>query len=415
MIRFLLIAFVFIGFGTLDSQDLPFEFSFLGKEDQITIPFSYTQGFIILKATLNGDHKINLILDTGAENIIFFKYEAIDRYNLTKSKEIEMVGSDLEKVVDAVICRRNTLELEEGVAMNNDLVVLKEDILALDQITGQSIDGILGARSFWGQTLSIDYIEEELIISKSTLDLPHKHDLRYQSYPLTLINHKPYLELEYYDHNGDAKPLEVLVDTGSALGLILFTDADSSFTLPPKHIRASLGKGIGGDIKGYIGRLPKIEFSDVHFFKNIVSYFQEISGDIDSESYAKRLGLVGNPILSRFDIVIDYLNNTLYLKTNESYGLEFKHDMSGLLIFASGRNLNDFVVHSVYESSPAEHAGFQKGDVIRRVGLWGANLLSLGNLSNKLSKREGKKLRIVIKRDGKKLVKWITLRDYLSE
>ena len=85
------------------------------------------------------------------------------------------------------------------------------------------------------------------------------------------------------------------------------------------------------------------------------------------------------------------------------------------LIFASGRNLNDFVVHSIYESSPAEQAGFQKGDVIRRVGLWGANLLSLGNLSNKLSKREGKKLRIVIKRDGKKLVKWITLRDYLSE
>ena len=83
MIRFLLIAFVFIGFGTLDSQDLPFEFSFLGKEDQITIPFSYTQGFIILKATLNGDHKINLILDTGAVNIIFFKYVAIDRFNLT--------------------------------------------------------------------------------------------------------------------------------------------------------------------------------------------------------------------------------------------------------------------------------------------------------------------------------------------
>ena len=278
------------------------------------------------------------------------------------------------------------------------------------------IDGILGARSFWGQTIAIDYIKEKLVISKSTVDLPYKHDLRYECYPFLLENHKPYLNLTYHDHTGEDKPLEVLLDTGSALGLILFTHADSSFQLPPKHIRASLGKGIGGDINGYIGRLPRIELSKVHFFKNIVSYFQEIENDpaIDSEIYETRLGLIGNPILSRFHVVIDYLNNKLYLKSNESFDFSFKHDLSGLIIFASGERLNEFVVHSVYDTSPAKAAGFQKGDVIQRVGIFGSRVLSLGNLSNKLSRKEGKRLRIVIKRNGKKIVKRITLRDYLS-
>ena len=415
MNRLLIVAFIFLRLAPLKGQESSYEFSFTGNEDQITVPFNYTQGFIILKVILNGQHKLNLILDTGAENIILFKYEALEKYKLSVSKEIQLIGSDLEKIVDAVICRTNTLRLEEGVAINNDLVVLKEDILALDQITGERIDGILGARSFWAQTIALDYIKQELTIFKKSARLNHKSDIKYQKYPLQIRGHKPYLNMEYKDHNGEAKPIEVLLDTGSALGLLLFNHADSTFQLPPKHIRASLGKGISGDILGYIGRLPRIEFSDTHFFNNIIGYFQEIDEELNPDIYSRRLGLIGNPILSRFDVIIDYLDGNLYLKANKQFNKKFKHDLSGLQIFATGSNLNEFVVSNVFESSPAKEAGFQKGDVIRRIGLFGPSLLSLGSINNKLSRREGKNVRIVIKRDGKKIVKRLKLKDYLSK
>jgi hypothetical protein len=414
MMRPLIIAILSLFYFSATAQESNYQFNFIGKEDQITVPFEYKQGFIILEVTLNGKDQLNLILDTGAENIILFKYYAIDKYDLTVSKDIKLVGSDLEQVVEASICRSNKVKLETGVAFSNDLIVLKEDILALDQLTGLPIDGILGGRAFWGQTIEIDYIKEELTIYKSKSAPQFAHDLNYQSYPVTLENHKPYIYLTYRDHNEKAIDLKVLMDTGSALGLLLFSHADSTLNLPPAHIRAALGKGIGGDIMGYIGRLPKVELSEVFFFNNMVAYFQDIEEDLDPDIYAERLGLIGNPLLSRFDVVIDYLNCVAYLKTNERYGDDWPHDLSGLQIFATGRNLREFVVNAVFERSPAKEAGFQKGDIIKRIGIWGANQLSMSSLGDKLSKRVGKKVRIVVTRDGKKLVKKIKLKDYLS-
>ncbi len=414
MIRLLGIAIFLLLFFTAPAQETKHQFNFIGDGDHITVPFKYRQGFIVLDVTLNGKDPLKLILDTGAENIILFKYSAIDNYNLSVSKDIQLVGSDLEQVVGASICRFNKIQLESGVAFSNDLIVLKEDILALDQMIGLPIDGILGGRAFWGQTIELDYIKEELTIYKSKATPLYANDINYQAYPITLENHKPYINLTYRDHNDSAIDLKVLIDTGSALGLLLFSHADSTLNLPPIHIRTALGKGIGGDILGYVGRLPKVELSEVHIFNGVVAYFQDVEEDVNPDIYAKRLGLIGNPLLSRFDVAIDYLNSVAYLKTNDRFGDAWQHDMSGLQIFASGRKLTEFVVNAVFDTSPAQAAGFQKGDIIKRVGIWGSNLLSMSSLSDKLSKKEGKKLRIVIKRDGKKLVKKIKLRDYLS-
>jgi len=415
ILRALVLSLLMLSFHSSSSQGQSYEFSFAGGQENITVPFSFTQGFIIINAKLNHKHKLKLILDTGAENIILFKYQSVLKFGLTVDKNIELVGSDLDKVVDAVICRRNKLQLDSGVATQNDLVVLKEDILALDQLIGEPIDGILGCRSFWGQVIEIDYLKQELTISKSKKETNYAHDLRYKAYPLKIENHKPYMEINYIDASDESHSLNVLVDTGSALGLLLFTHIENRFELPPRHIRAPLGKGIGGDIIGYIGLLPRVEFGKVLFINNVISYFQEIDEDIDPAIYGKRYGLIGNPLLSRFHVVIDYMNNMLYLKANHNFNKKIKYDLSGMQVFAAGPKLNDFVIYAVYDTSPAQEAGLKEGDVIKRLGFWGARWYSLSSLTNKLMRKEGKRLRVVVERDGKKMTKWLKLRDYLKE
>ena len=88
--------------------------------------------------------------------------------------------------------------------------------------------------------------------------------------------------------------------------------------------------------------------------------------------------------------------------------------MTGMQLIATGRNLNRFVVGAVIDSSPAAVADIRKGDEIRRIGLTPAGLLDLSQISKKLMRREGKRVRLIIRRDGQKLIKSVRLRDYLQ-
>jgi C-terminal processing protease CtpA/Prc len=108
-------------------------------------------------------------------------------------------------------------------------------------------------------------------------------------------------------------------------------------------------------------------------------------------------------ILSRFEIIIDYPESKLYLLPNKNYKEEFKFDKSGLIVIASDFQLNKYMVHSVLAGSPAELAGIQPGDEIKRLNRAFAGMLSLERINQIFRKEEGKKIVLVVKRDKRKL------------
>ena len=69
---FLTLGLVCLHLSSAFSQQDFEKFNFLGINGTAEVPFRYIQGFIIVEATLNELHSINLILDTGAQNTIRF-------------------------------------------------------------------------------------------------------------------------------------------------------------------------------------------------------------------------------------------------------------------------------------------------------------------------------------------------------
>ena len=86
---------------------------------------------------------------------------------------------------------------------------------------------------------------------------------------------------------------------------------------------------------------------------------------------------------------------------------------SGLLLVAAGPTLNDFYIYSVVDNSPAGEAGLQPGDQIIRINWMPAAFLTLEGINRRLRKREGKRIRIVVKRDGKRIRKVFELRKLI--
>ncbi len=412
-LKFCIVIFALLYAGQGHAQVLGLEL--LNHKDKHIINFEYSYGFILIKVKLNNILPLTFILDTGAEHVILFKKEISDILGFEYEKRINLMGSDLDKEVFAVISRGIPISIPGTKTVKRDLIILEDDFLNLQSMVGESIDGIIGSRFFRGLVLEIDYLKQQLILyNRERFKAPTEKD-GYTKLDLEVVNYKPYINTEIITLGGDTVDVKLLLDSGAALPFLLFLDTHPSLILPENFIRGNLGQGLGGELEGYLSKIQELKISDDFIFKNIVTSFQEVDVNIDSSIYKNRNGLIGNPILSRFHIFLDLIKESIYLKPRKNYNKRFKYDKSGLIIYAFGRALNKYYVKDVIENSPAEEAGIRKGDIIKRVGILPANFYSLSSISHKLQRKEGKKVRFTLIRNGVKFKKTIVLRELIKD
>ena len=77
-------------------------------------------------------------------------------------------------------------------------------------------------------------------------------------------------------------------------------------------------------------------------------------------------GVIGNDILERFTVWLDYRNQLAVLQPNPSSGDPFWPDRSGMQISADDEGA--LIVRLVIPDSPAARVGIRPGDIIETVG-----------------------------------------------
>jgi hypothetical protein len=414
-IKILVIAFfaaIFLYQNRISGQVMGIEI--LDGKEKAEINFDYSAGFVLVKIKLNNFLPLNFIVDTGAEHIILFKKELADVLGLKFEKKIPLIGSDLETEVNAFITRNVRISLADTRTVKRDIIVLEENFLDLESLVGQQIDGILGSRFFRGLVIEIDYKKNKLVLTNFNKFKAPKEN-KYTSLDLQVSNYKPYINGEIITSRGERIQTKLLLDTGSALPFLLFLNTHASLQLPEEVIKGNLGRGLGGNLEGYMGIVKKLSIDEDISFNDIITRYQNIDPNLDPEVYQDRNGLIGNPILARFHVIFDFIQNKLYIKPRKNYNKKFKYDKSGMTIFAFGPLLNQYYVKEVIENSPAFEAGIKEGDIIKKVGLWSTKLYSLSKINKILQKRDGKKVKLVIERQGIKMHKQLTLRDLMPD
>jgi len=383
------------------------------KKEKITIPFELINGLIVIKATLGAGQNVHLLLDTGAENLILFNREIREQLHLPEGKPIVIKGADLVQQVSGQICRNVSITLPNNKPILRDFIILDDNFMNFNETIGIPIDGLIGGRLFWGSVLDINYKKSEITFYKRDAFNP-PIGKGYEKISLSMEDNKPYIHADLYMYKGNKTNVKLLLDTGSSLGSLLFLETHTNFELPEKYVEGPLGVGLGGDIIGYQAKFKSLYLSNSLFFHNVVSSYQVLNEEIDTDLINNRNGILGNPILSRFRIIIDYIKSELYLKPIKNYNKNLYYDKSGLIIYAVGEKLNQFVIKYVIKGAPAHDAGLQSGDKIHRIGIVPTKLLTLSAVNRKLNKKDGKKVKMTIIRDGEKLKKSILLDDYLS-
>lgn len=378
---------------------------------QVEWPFDYVNNFIVVTVTLNGTIPLKMIFDTGAEHTVLCRRELSDLLGIRYDREFRLLGADMKTELTAYLARHVRLDAMniQLAAPDEDILVLQEDYFRFESYAGIDIHGILAASALSRYLIRINYLQKTLTIAEHGVLMPERTG--FTQLPAELYRKKMYIRASLGFDTDSLPHARLLLDTGAALPLLLIS-SDSTMKLPQSVLPGQIGMGLGGDLQGYIGRVREVSIGKYEQ-SGVISYFQTADSMINTSLTNGRAGIVGNVLLDRFQLVLDYQNSMVWLKPSGNFRKKYVYDRSGMYLLASGASLNEFVVESVMNNSPAAEAGILPGDQIVQVGIAPARILRLQDVLKALQKKPGKKVRLLILRNGVKIRKTVLLRNLI--
>ncbi len=371
----------------------------LGNRSQIEIPFALENDFIVIPVLLNNQMPLRFIIDTGAENTVILDKTVTDILNVDYRRTFEVRGADVDNTLIAHLATGIDMRLADRLlARNRTMLVLDENYFNFERITGTNIHGIIGGDFLMRFAVEFDFRRQILRLHDPKSFRPKK---KFSKVDATFIRNRPYLNLSIGVLRPEGERRRVLLDTGAGLSLLMHTFADTTdVDLPVQTVPAYIASGLGGTLQGSVGRARTVKLADRRL-NDVVTYFQEVD-TVAAQFLNKREGIIGNRLLKRFTVIIDYVRQEVYLRPiGRQWKKKFKYDRSGISVLAGGNNLRKYSVSSVVPDSPADRAGVRVRDRLRAINGISTSLLSLENIINKLEGKPGKRIKLRIYREGR--------------
>ena len=342
-------------------------------------------GVIMLNAGFaNFPDTLNFILDTGSGGISLDS-TTVDYFHITPTpSEMTILGIAGTRKVSFVYNQKLRLP---GLTVDSlNFHINNYDILT--QVYGEKIDGIIGYSLLSRYIFNINYDSSKIsIFTNGRMRYPRGGWL-YEPILRTL----PVQTARIRD--AITTNSRFLFDIGAGLCIMLNKDflEDSNFLDKKRKLYAKEAEGVGGKVDMHLTVIKEMRMGPYRF-KNIPVFVFDDTYNLTSYPYLS--GIIGNDILRRFNLILNYAKREFYFMPNNHYQDPFDYAYSGLeLYFVDG----EIILGDVATGSPAEVAGLREGDVLIGINnLLGANIQQLKTALQ----TAGEKVRVIVTRDGK--------------
>jgi hypothetical protein len=262
-----------------------------------TIPFTLGDNDkIYLKGRFNGGPLLDLQFDLGSGGTII-KKASVPKANMTFDGTVTLHNSDGTNVVPS--SRANRLEIE-GLSWTGVPVAVADNMTHRE-------DGLIGNVLFQDKVLEIDYDRMLIVVHD---DLPALASAWKRDDVLLDGGVVPFVQGSL-SASGSSRDGWFMLDTG-AYTSILNSDRLGAAGKIASELRRLLGP-LGGDTRG-----PALTVGG-HTFSNTNYSVRRFDGD------ASRLGLLGNDVLKRFNLVLDNRNGAVYFRPNARMADAFRN------------------------------------------------------------------------------------------
>jgi len=354
-----------------------------------TLPLQDAYNELVVTATLNGHPNLKFMVDTGCGPSMVDEKTA-SAIGLVSGPSIRpLAGFGPNLTLMPEIAQVN-LELP-GVKLsgiNLGTVSLSD----WDVHFGMHIDGILGEDLLKRLVMRIDYIHHTLELIDGAAFKPA--EATGTAIPLTFCGISPYITCVVGDKGAFCDPTRFMLDTGNAGTLVLsrnFCEANPSLDL----------KGGAADPAGVIGGILEASTLKVSQLKlgDVVVENPAVDIAADQGVLSAVVGCIGNEVLRRFDVTIDYPESKLFLKPDSRFNDPFFYANNGLDVWATGADFRIYVVHDITPDTSGAREGFKVGDILTQFDSVAMPTQSMSQA--RLLFRLPGKHRVIVMRDGK--------------
>ena len=354
------------------------KFSFLEFNGGVILMRAYVEGF---------KDSLNFILDSGSGGASLDS-STCEEFNIKPSvsdSSVYGIGSKRQ----AKFVYGKTLGLPGLTTPPINFHV--NDYSLLSSVYGVKIDGLLGYHLFRNYILKVDF-------DHKTIELfsPGAYAYDRKGFMLTpVFTAIPIQEVTTKEE--DEKRLSFYLDSGAGLALLLSDSAaDNAGLLHKKKDAVTIqAEGMSSKVEMKLTTLKKLKLGPFTF-KAVPAYIYK--DDLNILQYPLISGLLGNELMSRFNIVYNYPSAEIHITPNTRFRHKFDYSYTGMSIYYHDGKI---IIEEVVPESPAGYYGVKNGDVL--VGInsnFSGNIIAYKNLLNK----ENEEMRLFLERNGNPVV-----------
>lgn len=250
--------------------------------------YKTVRGLIVLPVTLNDSIHVNLILDTGCRNLILFGKRFRRLFAMSKSKPIVFSGLGSGRPVTGNLSLNNRVIIKEVLGEQIPVVIVNSS-----NLFGQyhNVHGVVGYEIFMKFEIELNAAARTITFRKALKSTP---PAGFSHVPLRVVDARPIMQSEVV-LGSRTRYLDLMIDTGSSLALLLKTTNISDF----HHAESEkiLGIGFNGPLYGYETVSPKLVLGGLEM--------EGVRTGIVSSAWHNNAS-IGMDILKDYVVIINY-------------------------------------------------------------------------------------------------------------
>ncbi len=351
-----------------------------------SFPFKqFSGGVMVIRARFaNIADTLNFILDTGSGGISLDSSTCAEFKIPLRATDTTITGiGGIHKVSFSF---DQTLHLP-GLSVHH-LNFHVNDYDVLSSVYGEKVDGIIGYGLFSRYIVKINFETNMIeVFSPGKFDYPSDGTMLHPVFTALPIQWMHIKDRKRTDFN-------FYFDTGAGLCFLMSEQyaRDSNILLSRRKPVVTQAEGMGGRLQMRLTVIKEVKIGPYRF-RNVPTYLYQDEYNVTSYPYVG--GLVGNDLIRRFNLVLNYPGHEIHLSPNSHYAEPFDYAYTGMgIYYVQGK----IMVEDVIEGSPADKGHFKVGDEIISIG---TNISHNVQVYKNLLQSPNEEMKVIVNRNGK--------------